>query len=159
MRRRLIIATIVLAFVLGFSTNCSCSPHARSISRTEIALASSDFRVQEAWNQAKKLAGVSPVWDEHPPVVLIRAIVIGPDGRRLLGRYITYIDVDKRNGRVVPVEQILVYLLPHEDAMLEKVITHEFLHALWQRQTVDPKFVRANPDSEVYVCRLLPCDN
>jgi hypothetical protein len=86
-------------------------------------------------------------------------VAIDTDGKRLLGRYITYIEAGP-DGRFHVVEQIMLYLLPFEESkLLERVATHEYVHAIWQRRQLEPEFRLAHPDSEEFVCSLGLCED
>lgn len=154
--------TPCLLFILFLAVSLiATAPYSCGLSHTfrpEAVLHNSDARVKDAWSTAKKLGGVDPSWNEHPPVLVVRAINIDTDGRRILGRYLSYIDVDA-HGHIISVEQVLVYVLPYEDAKIPSILVHEFLHAIWQRRTVDSSFKAENPDSEAWVCGLSSCND
>ena len=150
MRRFLLVSLLAIVLCCNAKTNTL---------KPEFNLSPLNPIVREAWTAAKFIGEGDPRWEVPTSIVVMRAIVVSGDGKRVLGRYITYVDV-KRNGKFITVEQVLIYILPHEDDTLQEVLTHEFLHAVWQRRGVkNREFQLANPDSEVWVCSLVPCQS
>lgn len=150
-------ASLLLASLL-LGSCVSCASH-RHDHRTEVSLSSLDPRIEAAWRQATTLAAAPSSYRQIPNVIWVKGVCIDTDGRRLYGKYMTWVDLDSRTGKFYVVEQIMIYLLPEEEASkMQKVLTHEFLHACWQRRQMDPTWRDAHPDSETFVCGLGMCD-
>lgn len=131
---------ITLLLLLLFSSVC----YARA---PELPLNPTDERIQTAWFRACTVGGLQTFKYPAPPATIVRRIVIDKKDR-VLGIYFHFPGSDNTQ-----VEQILIYVLAHEDRMLPIILFHEDLHAVWVKLTLqDPKFFKKNPDSEKWVC-------
>lgn len=114
--------------------------------------------VEDCWAAAQRQGEAPEGWS--PPANIVRLDVLNITGaQRLLGQYIWYVERDPK-GQPAFKERVLLYVrLQDPDELLRKALTHEFLHAVWQRRVMmDPAFAFHNPDSEVWVCQHHGCD-
>ncbi len=157
------LALIVVAFALMVSA-------APAVDQTQVEVA--------AWQHALDLAQATPNertrW-ERPPVIYFhfaRLLPLSPEGdcgtrpgtvciRRICGETNFYLALDKDDPTSVHWASFtLLFTPPTEDWNLPSLLAHEYLHTVWeQRVAYDREFLRANPDSEVWVQSLIdtPC--
>lgn len=145
------VATLV---VLAFLTGVCVSP----ASQNELIIRPTSTIAVKAWSQAIGAASVPSSWEKPSHIFRVDAIEMFSPNVRLFGRYIYYMVMDKK-GKPILKEEILIFVRTDEsEEVVERVLFHEFLHAIYVRLTASQLgFQEANPEGEAWVCQHGGC--